>query len=171
MSIRTSRIRFSFSGLAVLLVAVSSRAGTSGRNVSSTGIPEPFPQQLLQQCSPLWTASEDGFAASERAAWIIDDGDGTYHLSWWPWSATVRQEAWRHRPVPGHAVGILHTHPNKVSPKPSMKDGPSDQNTAKAMRMPVYVLHRRGIWKIEPGAKAPLRVEDRRWRERLRRST
>jgi hypothetical protein len=85
----------------------------------------------------------------------------------WPWSAEELSESWGRGPIPDQAVGIVHTHPNRISPLPSTRAQPSDRTTARDLRMPVYVLHRKGIWKIEPGARKPSKVEDARWRERI----
>jgi hypothetical protein len=167
---RHSRIAIGLCSLVVLLGPLPGPTASHGGGVSSTGIPEPFPQPLLQECLGLWAASGYGFSLTERAAWILDEGGGTYRLWWWPWSAETRLAAWGGLPIPGRAVGILHTHPNQLSPKPSMKAPPSDRHTSTSLRLPVYVLHRRGIWKIEPDARHPFRIADGRWHKSLPRS-
>jgi LysM repeat protein len=140
--------------------AVARAQDIQGRR-SSTGIPEPFPTDLLGQALKLFEAAGWGHDSRERAAWIIDNGNGSYRLERWPWSAEERKETWKGPPPPG-AVGILHTHPNKADKNPSTATGPnakSDKKTANEIHMPVYVLHRDGLRKIEPRRDKPDLVE------------
>jgi hypothetical protein len=51
-------------------------------------------------------------------------------------------------PPPQGAEGYVHTHPNSCGAYPGY---PGDFNAANKLQMPVYVLHRLGITRIDPG--------------------
>ena len=84
----------------------------------------------------------------------------------WPWSAENKKETWKGPPPPG-SVAIVHTHPRNSSSHPSDTDG----NTARQIRMPVYVCSKDGIFMttgwcdLERKKKGvcDTQVEDRKW--------
>lgn len=94
--------------------------------------------------------------------WVISK-DGEYQFVQWPWSAQTDKEVWK-GPPPAGAVAVIHTHPTATGEKPSGGDQDlADGKQSKDVRMPVYVLHRNGIWKALPGGKNPIHVRDYRW--------
>jgi hypothetical protein len=110
----------------------------------------------------LFEASGFGSAPTERSMWVISK-DGKYSFIVWPWSAEAGKERWKGS-VPQGAVAVIHTHPTAKSERPSpgdhdLADGKQDSR----IRMPVYVLHRNGIWKAVPSAKEPIQMRDYHW--------
>ncbi len=103
----------------------------------------------------------------ERSMWVVSK-DGKYSFVRWPWSAEPNKEKWK-GPAPDGAVAIVHTHPTATGQQPS--GGDSDLATGKQradIRMPLYVLHRDGIWKADPGGGKDIRVRDDRWVDEFR---
>ena len=110
----------------------------------------------------LFEASGFGSAPTEHSMWVISK-DGEYRFVPWPWSAQAGRETWK-GPAPNGAIAIVHTHPSTKSDKPSDKDHDlADGKQSSSIRVPVYVLHRNGIWKAVPGSKDPVRVRDFHW--------
>jgi len=94
--------------------------------------------------------------------WVVSR-DGEYSFVRWPWSAETNKEIWR-GPPPDGAVAVVHTHPTATGEKPS--SGDRDLATGKQannIRMPVYVLHKNGIWKADPGGGKDIHMRDYRW--------
>ena len=110
----------------------------------------------------LFQASGFGNNPTEHSMWVTSK-DGKYRFVGWPWSAESGKESWK-GPAPDGAVAIVHTHPSAKSERPSDKDHDlADGKQSSSIRMPVYVLHRNGIWKAVPGVKEPIRVRDSHW--------
>lgn len=110
----------------------------------------------------LFEASGFGSAPTEHSMWVVSE-DGKYNFVMWPWSAEPGKERWK-GPLPQGAVAVVHTHPTAKSERPSpgdhdLADGKQDSR----IRMPVYVLHRNGIWKAVPSVKDPIQVRDYHW--------
>jgi RHS repeat-associated protein len=101
----------------------------------------------------LWRLARYGRDNTERAAWILQDPTGAaLGCKKWPWTAQRMAETWK-GPPPQFAVGLAHTHPDSGIPQPSTggtKQHPKDDYTAAQIKMPVYTISRRGIWKIDP---------------------
>jgi hypothetical protein len=110
----------------------------------------------------LFESSAFGNTSTEHSMWVISK-DGKYTFVIWPWSAESRKETWK-GPTPDGAVAIVHTHPSAGSERPSDKDHElANGKQSSKVRLPVYVLHRNGIWKAAPGVKDPIRVRDSHW--------
>jgi hypothetical protein len=110
----------------------------------------------------LFESSGFGSTPTEHSMWVVSK-DGRYEFLIWPWSAAAGKETWK-GPAPDGAIAVIHTHPSTKSERPSdddhdLADGKQDTR----IRMPVYVLHRNGIWKAVPGKKYPIRVRESRW--------
>jgi len=116
------------------------------------------------QAYQLFQESGFGSKPTEHSMWVISK-DGRYEFVPWPWSAETGKETWK-GPPPAGAVAVIHTHPSEKSERPSDRDHDlADGKQSSSIRMPVYVLHRNGIWKAEPGVKDPIRVRDYHWVE------
>jgi hypothetical protein len=110
----------------------------------------------------LFGKSAYGNAQTEHSMWVISK-DGQYRFVPWPWSAQSAKEIWK-GPAPPGSVAIIHTHPTATSERPSPGDYDlANGRQAKDIHMPVYVLHRNGIWKAVTGGKDAVRVRDYRW--------
>jgi len=107
----------------------------------------------------------------EHSMWVISN-DGQYSTVRWPWSAQTDKEEWKGDPPDG-AVAIVHTHPTATSEQPSSSGPKNDQDLAMGkqsskIRMPVYVLHRNGVWKVDPGTGKNIHVRDYRWMDEFK---
>jgi len=111
---------------------------------------DPLVRQYLYD---LWREGGKGRSETERAAWVIrNPKTGVYTCKRWPWSARRRQEKWE-GPIPENIAGLVHTHPDSASEKPSTggsKNNPKDDYAAKVIGKPVYVVTRNEIWKVTP---------------------
>ncbi len=101
----------------------------------------------------IWRLAGKGRSETERAAWILKDPNtGKYSCLRWPWSAQRRQETWK-GPVPTNAVGLVHTHPDSASPRPSIggsASNPKDDYAAAKANTSIYVISRNAVWKVTP---------------------
>ena len=86
-----------------------------------------------------------GFYETERAAFIIDRGDGNFGCQLWPPTELYRQEHFLGKIPPG-TVAIIHTHPMRWK-RPSRQD----QKEADRLGLPIYVLTLFNIYKAIPG--------------------
>ena len=110
----------------------------------------------------LFEASGFGGTSTEHSMWVISK-DGKYSFLIWPWSAETGRETWK-GPAPDGAVAVVHTHPTNQSERPSDKDHDlADGKQSSDIRMPVYVLHKNGIWKAVPGKRDAVQVRDSHW--------
>ena len=108
-----------------------------------------------------------GNVPTEHSMWVISK-DGRYEFIEWPWSAEAGKETWK-GPAPSGAVAVIHTHPSSKSERPSPGDHDlANGKQASSIRMPVYVLHRNGIWKAAPGLKDPIQVRDYHWADKFK---
>jgi RHS repeat-associated protein len=108
----------------------------------------------IRQClCMLWRDAGGGVWQTERAAWIMNNS-GAYSCMRWPFSSDYKKEQWK-GPVPKMAAGIAHTHPtrgiggSRGGPRPSG----GDEETAKKIKLPVYVVTEEGVWKYDPCTK------------------
>jgi len=91
----------------------------------------------------LLRAGQWGFFNTERAAFIVDSGNGSFDSVDWPPTDALWEETFRGK-IPAHTLAIIHTHP-LAWPLPS------DQDRMEAVRLgiPIYVLTVRAIYKTE----------------------
>jgi RHS repeat-associated protein len=136
-------------------------------NDSPDNLTDPFGLDAITQDSngrccmcEMWRDAGYGFNLTERASWIIDSG--TYNCMRWPWSATNKKETWN-GPVPEGSVAIAHTHPTRVpsSSGTAASAWPSsgDEDTAKHLGMPIYVISDIGVTKYDPKTKKQTQEE------------
>jgi proteasome lid subunit RPN8/RPN11 len=90
---------------------------------------------VLAQAWTLLAAARYGQSARERAAFVVFDGR-TFSFVSWPDHASPYAARYAGA-IPQHTVAIVHTHPN-ARPLPS----PEDEETARRLGLPVYVLTR-----------------------------
>lgn len=82
----------------------------------------------------------------ERAAFVIQQSDGTITCKCWPSKHSYLAESFRGL-IPPNTIAIVHTHPVQY-PKPSRQD----EDEATRLGIPIYVLTIRGVYKALPGA-------------------
>jgi hypothetical protein len=82
---------------------------------------------------------------NERAAFIVEQSDGSFTCEEWPSRHSYLSESF-YGAIPAHAVAIAHTHPVQY-PKPSLQD----KKEATRLGMPIYVITIRGVYKALPG--------------------
>lgn len=105
----------------------------------------------------LFSSAEYGRTEWERAAWVKRLDDGRVRIVPWPETRSARAELWWGAP-PRNAIAILHTHPTRTSPRPSVED----QDVADRLAMPVYVISRDGVFAAEP-RRGTRRVQPAAW--------
>ena len=130
-------------------------------HIDPLGLDEVTADSTVRQCMcDLWKKAGYGFFKHERSAWVLKN-EGGYSCLPWPWSAQTARETWN-GPIPSVQVGIVHTHPDALDPKPSRGGPPSDEKTAKQIHQKVYTVSRKGVWSIDPqGTITP--EEDSKW--------
>jgi len=82
----------------------------------------------------------------ERAAWVVQNSDGSIACQGWPWKHAYLAETFQGL-KPANTIAIAHTHPVQY-PKPSNQD----QMQATQLGIPIYVITIRGVYKVVPGA-------------------
>src|SRR5712692_1647153 len=81
----------------------------------------------------------------ERAAFIVEQSDGSFTCQEWPSLHSYLSESFRGT-LPAHTVAIAHTHPVQY-PMPSEQD----KLEATRIGLPIYVITIRGVYKALPG--------------------
>lgn len=110
----------------------------------------------------LFSEAKWGVDRVERTMWVTFR-NGTFGFVRWPSSASTNTEVWR-GPMPECTVAVIHTHPTNIPGEPSLMDHQlADGRQLTSVRLLVYVLHRKGIWKAEPGKPWPVVVRDFDW--------
>ena len=106
-----------------------------------------LPCEMVIHFFDLWKKSGFGCDPNgiERASWVVQTSEGKFEYIRWPHSGQRNSETWR-GPIPRSVVAQAHTHPNKTTPKPSLKD----RLCAAQSNVPVYTLSKLGIWKVTP---------------------
>lgn len=97
-----------------------------------------------------------GFAETEEAMFVVQNGDGSLSFVRWASQQLVREAQWN-APLPAGVIAIAHTHPNRA-PLPSM----GDVRTALRLELPVYVITRSHIMKTQHGETVAVAKGD--WR-------
>lgn len=92
---------------------------------------------------------------NERAAFVVEQIDGTLGCIEWPSMHEYHSEFFRGG-VPANAVAIVHTHPAQY-PQPSYHD----EAEATRLGIPIYTLTIRGVYKSMPGMGQPVMITDR----------
>ena len=83
----------------------------------------------------------------ERAAFIIQNPDGSIACQCWPSKHSYLAETFNGF-VPARTIAIVHTHP-VAYPRPSEQD----KLEATRLGIPIYVLSIEGVYKAVPGAE------------------
>ena len=94
----------------------------------------------------------------ERAAWVVQQVDGSIACQCWPSKHSYLSESFN-GPKPPNTIAIVHTHP-VAFPKPSNQD----QLEATRLGIPIYVITIKGVYKAMPGvSKIATIVERQAW--------
>lgn len=96
-------------------------------------------REFLQQSWALLEEAALGSSQFEHAAFALYTDDGHVIFARWPVTKAKCRAAYR-KSVPPNAFAIVHTHPNS-RPLPSW----DDDDTARRLGMPVYVVTRVGV--------------------------
>lgn len=97
------------------------------------------------------------FQGTERAAFVVDRGNGELACLIWPHTHEHLQEAFAGAMPPG-TVAIIHTHPMRV-PMPS----PQDHIESLRLGIPIYVLTPTRVTKAVPTSARPVIVYRGEW--------
>ena len=105
----------------------------------------------------LWSNRYGSFDRTERAAFIVDRGDGTLECVAWP-PNYQRERATFSGAIPPGTIAIIHTHPINVP-------WPSDQDEVEAHRLgiAIYALTPMAVTKAVPSQSQPLMVHKGPW--------
>lgn len=91
----------------------------------------------------------------ERAAFIVENLDGSLGCQEWPSVHEYQSEKFRGA-IPPQAIAIVHTHPVQF-PKPSEQDN----GEATRLGIPIYTLTIRGVYKSMPGQAQAVMITNR----------
>ncbi|PWT87401.1 MAG: hypothetical protein C5B54_12390 [Acidobacteria bacterium] len=84
----------------------------------------------------------------EGAAWIVRTTDGSFQPVHWQYNPDRRAQHWSGN-LPENLAAQVHTHPDRVDPKPSAED----KLVAQKMSIPLYTVSRNGVWKASPNGE------------------
>ncbi|HEY6844032.1 MAG TPA: hypothetical protein VI391_07685 [Thermoanaerobaculia bacterium] len=115
------------------------------------------PTGLLCSRDLMWSDRFASFHRTERAAFIIDRGDGDIQCVMWPGGDQYERASFRGSIPPG-TIAIIHTHPVNV-PWPSEQD----QREARRLRITIYALTPTSITKALPSNDPPVLVRKGAW--------
>ena len=105
----------------------------------------------------LWSNRYGSFDRFERAAFLVDRGNGVLECIAWPLSNERERATFRGTMPPG-TIAIIHTHPFNV-PWPSEKD----ESEAHRLGIPIYALTPLAVTKAVPEEPGPLLVHKGPW--------
>jgi hypothetical protein len=117
--------------------------------------PDVNTQEIRSFFFTLWKDSGYGMdtSQSERAAWILYNADHAFEFRRWPTTLVLRHETWKGS-IPKNMVGLVHTHPISVDPRPSK----FDESLAKRIHAPIYTISRFSVWRVTPDGKLKLEL-------------
>lgn len=115
------------------------------------------PAGLMCSRDLMWSNRFGSFERTERAAFIIDRGDGDIHCVMWADSDQHQRASFRGSIPPG-TIAIIHTHPMNVP-------WPSDQDRRESRRLgiPIYALTPMSVTKAVPSNDPPVLVHSGFW--------
>jgi hypothetical protein len=105
----------------------------------------------------LWSSRIGSFDRVERAAFIVDHGNGDLECIAWP-STYERERATFSGTIPPGTIAIIHTHPLNV-PWPSA----GDEREAHRLGIAIYALTPRSVTKAVPSRETPVLVHQGEW--------
>jgi hypothetical protein len=105
----------------------------------------------------MWSNRFGSFDRVERAAFIIDRGDGQIRCVMWP-DTDQHERASFHGTIPPGTIAIIHTHPLNVL-------WPSEQDIREARRLgiTIYALTPTSVTKALPSNDRPVLVRSGFW--------
>jgi hypothetical protein len=105
----------------------------------------------------MWTNRYGSFDRLERAAFIVDRGNGELECLAWP-ATYLPDRATFDGGIPPATIAIIHTHPIRV-PWPSRQD----QIESRRLGIPIYALTPLSVMKAVPTQSEPVSVRRGRW--------
>ena len=111
----------------------------------------------------LFRAAQVGDRDVERAAFLTRDCKGGIERVMWPATMQRRAETYR-GPLPPNVIAIAHTHPDGL-PQPSRQDIAE----SKRVGLPIYVVSRTAIARVDPSGETTEIVRNRNWFRSLQR--
>lgn len=114
---------------------------------SSSAFEDPVSSvHVREMVQSLWVDSWMGTICQERGAWILRHSDGGYSCKQVPSTSRCRRLTFS-GDRPSNAVAFIHTHPNSAA-----AISPDDNQAARKIGLPMYTLHRSGLWKFDPAS-------------------
>lgn len=132
-----------FSCFILLMVHLSSRNIQSAEMQSSVEVLDLKDCTVINIFLRLWKYSP--LVDTEKAIWIIRNPNGSYESREWHRTPERKMQLWEDA-LPEHIISVAHTHPSNVDPKPSKQD----QSAARQLRIAIYTVSRKGIWRVSP---------------------
>ena len=137
--------------IAVITMTIATAVATLRDPVFGTEAGLNFSRDLL------WSNRFGSFDRTERAAFIVDRGNGEIDCVAWP-NTNERERARFSGTIPPGTIAIIHTHPVNV-PWPSEQD----EREAHRLGIAIYALTPRAVTKAVPSEVGPLLVRKGPW--------
>ncbi|HSE41848.1 MAG TPA: hypothetical protein VLH08_13880 [Acidobacteriota bacterium] len=117
--------------------------------------------KMMVQFYELWKDSLFGREPDriERAAWIQYDSQAGFEFVNWALTTEKQSITWDNT-IPENVIAAVHTHPPTVDPKPSK----GDALVAARLKIPIYTISRKGIWKVLPDGQV-IQEAKRHWQK------
>jgi hypothetical protein len=156
-------IAFRIAALALLLSISSMVAAQPCLRADSFSREEIMDSHKVQIAAyELFFASQVGYDQIERSMWVTYR-NGEFGFVRWPRFGETNRSIWS-GPMPECTVANVHTHATIMSEQPAPMDhGLADGNQVHGLRLPVYALHRNGIWKAVPGNSKAVEIRKSGW--------
>ncbi len=115
---------------------------------------------VIDAMKKAWTRSGNGTRNTE-AGFLVYELNGqiaTVNLPNTNQSLRISFKPSELLPTGATLLAIFHTHPTEKSDKPSAGEAPSDKATSSKLLVPVYVMHRNGLSRIDSNGKITERI-------------
>jgi hypothetical protein len=136
-----------------LLLAVQMSLG----NAAGDPACDPRGRDVALRLRGLLQAARSASRETERGMFLTRGPDGALGSVLWPATMQRRKATWR-GPVPPETIAIAHTHPHGM-PKPSQHDLAEAERT----RLPIYVVTRTSIYRVDPDRTVRAIAEKTDW--------
>ena len=103
-------------------------------------------ESITKEFRKAWDKSHQGIDNRESVVLIFQNVDGSYRATTLGVTNQSNRVTFRWNPA---AIAIVHTHPSKVDPKPTLHD----MQTGDRIGVPIFTITRWGMFMYDPGTK------------------